>query len=153
MPLKYVAGIVILLSSSYLQGYHDELNTSQNIRHCAALFWFKHIAVRRRALYAWWQDLAFSRQQIAAGARYLSRQSALLKKSGSRIKTPVVFRWWIKRWSPPAATTRLLRFPTVLSVARPEHERRTAVPFRQDGQTNPDANSDATDKNQVGEDE
>ena len=93
-------------------------------------------------------DLAFSREQIAAkDPLFLQAESALLKKADAALKHPL---YSVMDKTLVAASGNKHDYYSFPPYWWPNPETKDGLPYiRKDGQTNPDANSDATDKNRL----
>lgn len=94
------------------------------------------------------KDLAFSRQQIAAkDPLFLQAESALLKKADQALKHPL---FSVMDKTLLAASGNKHDYYSFPPYWWPNPDTKDGLPYiRKDGQTNPDANSDATDKNRL----
>ncbi len=94
------------------------------------------------------KDLAFSRQQIAAkDPLFVQAQAALLKKADMALKHPL---FSVMDKTLLAASGDKHDYYSFPPYWWPNPDTKDGLPYiRKDGQTNPDANSDATDKNRL----
>lgn len=94
------------------------------------------------------KDLAWSQQQIAEQQPvFLQAQSALLKKADQALQHP---RWSVMDKTLVAISGDKHDYFSFPPYWWPNPDTRDGLPWvRKDGQTNPDANSDATDKNRL----
>ncbi|MGF7446974.1 alginate lyase family protein, partial [Klebsiella michiganensis] len=94
------------------------------------------------------KDLAFSRQQIAAkDPLFVQAQAALLKKADLALNHPL---FSVMDKTLVAASGNKHDYYSFPPYWWPNPDTKDGLPYiRKDGQTNPDANSDATDKNRL----
>lgn len=94
------------------------------------------------------KDLTFSRQQIAAkDPLFIEAQNALLKKADLALKHPL---FSVMDKTLVAASGNKHDYYSFPPYWWPDPNAKDGLPYiRKDGRTNPDANSDATDKNRL----
>ncbi|QGN38632.1 alginate lyase family protein [Klebsiella oxytoca] len=94
------------------------------------------------------KDLAFSREQIAAkDPLFVQAQATLLKKADLALKHPL---FSVMDKTLVAASGNKHDYYSFPPYWWPNPDTKDGLPYiRKDGQTNPDANSDATDKNRL----